>query len=58
MQESVELRWNGGPKRAKARQIPDDVWNEYETVIREMFSRMKLEELVSNMKRIHGFEAT
>lgn len=58
MQESVELRWSGGPKRAKARQIPDDVWNEHETVIREMFSGMKLEELASKMKRIYGFEAT
>ncbi|ETS76154.1 hypothetical protein PFICI_11541 [Pestalotiopsis fici W106-1] len=58
MQESVELRWNGGPKRAKARQIPDQVWNEFETDIREMYGEMTVEELASSMRRTHGFEAT
>lgn len=54
----MELRWNDGPKRAKASKIPDHVWLRYKEEIRENYGSMTVEELAASIKRTHGFEAT
>lgn len=58
MPDVMELRWNDGPKRAKASKIPDHVWVRYKEEIRELYGSMTVEELAASIKRTHGFEAT
>lgn len=58
MQDVMELRWNDGPKRAKASKIPDHVWVRYKEEIREKYGSMTVEELAASIKCTHGFEAT
>ncbi|KAH6646324.1 hypothetical protein BKA67DRAFT_99175 [Truncatella angustata] len=54
----MDLQWVMGPKRQKAKKISDETWQEHEENIREMFGVMTLDQLIANMKMLHGFEAT
>ncbi|KAF7539341.1 hypothetical protein G7054_g2295 [Neopestalotiopsis clavispora] len=58
MPADMDHRWAAGPKRPKAKSIPDEVWEVYETEIREKYTTMTKDELAAELKSIHGFEPT
>jgi hypothetical protein len=54
MQSQQQLRW-AGPPVPRAKPVPPEKWREHEKELRELYDKMKLDDLIVMMKVRHNF---
>ncbi|KAF4626226.1 hypothetical protein G7Y89_g11937 [Cudoniella acicularis] len=54
MQSQQQLRW-AGPPVPRAKPVPPEKWQEHEKELRELYDKMKLDDLIMMMKVRHNF---